>query len=145
MYKKILIPTDGSNLSDSAVRHGLDLAAESRAQVVVLTVTTPFHILALDPAMISDTAADYEKSVTSHAAAILERAKCAATAKNVKCETVHVERDHPYEAIIQVAAVKGCDAILMASHGRRGATAVILGSETVKVLTHSKLPVIVYR
>ena len=145
MFRHILIPTDGSNLSDSAVRHGLDLAAETRAEVVVLTVTAPFHILALDPAMISDTAVDYEKRVTSHAATILEQAKSAAAAKKVKCETVHVERDHPYEAIIQIAAAKGCDVILMASHGRRGAAAVVLGSETVKVLTHSKVPVIVYR
>jgi len=69
----------------------------------------------------------------------------AAGSADVSCEMVHVEHEHPYQAIIDTAASKGCDLILMASHGRRGVAAVVLGSETVKVLTHSKIPVLVYR
>ena len=68
-----------------------------------------------------------------------------ANSAGVPCETLHVEHEHPYQAIIDTAASKGCDLILMASHGRRGIAAVVLGSETVKVLTHSKIPVLVYR
>jgi nucleotide-binding universal stress UspA family protein len=63
----------------------------------------------------------------------------------VACEAVHVEHEHPYRAIIDTAASKGCDLIVMASHGRHGITAIVLGSETVKALTHSKIPVLVHR
>jgi nucleotide-binding universal stress UspA family protein len=69
----------------------------------------------------------------------------AAKAMGVTCETVHVERQRPYEGIIDTAKAKNCDLIVMASHGRRGMSAVVLGSETVKVLTHSKIPVLVCR
>ena len=68
-----------------------------------------------------------------------------AKAAGVVCDTLHVEHEHPYEAIIDTAAAKGCDLIAMASHGRRGVAAIVLGSETAKVLTHSSLPVLVYR
>jgi len=69
----------------------------------------------------------------------------AAKAAGVTCEAVHVENEHPYKAIIDIANAKSCDLIVMASHGRRGISAVVLGSETVKVLTHSTIPVLVYR
>jgi nucleotide-binding universal stress UspA family protein len=66
-------------------------------------------------------------------------------AAGVECETIQVEHEHPYQAIIDTADSKGCDLIVMASHGRRGISAIVLGSETVKVLTHCKIPVLVYR
>jgi nucleotide-binding universal stress UspA family protein len=69
----------------------------------------------------------------------------AARAAGVACETIQVENEHPYQAIIDTARSKGCDLIVMASHGRRGVSAIVLGSETVKVLTHSKIPVLVHR
>ena len=75
----------------------------------------------------------------------LARVQEAAAAAGVACEVVHVEHEHPYEAIIDVAKTKGCDLIVMASHGRRGISAMVLGSETLKVLTHSTIPVLVYR
>jgi nucleotide-binding universal stress UspA family protein len=80
-----------------------------------------------------------------HAEKTLGDVARAATAAGVVCETIDIEHEHPYRAIIDTAALKGCDLIVMASHGRRGITAIVLGSETVKVLTHSKIPVLVYR
>ena len=80
-----------------------------------------------------------------YAAKTLGAVAVAAKVAGVPCETVHREQEHPYQAIIDTAKLKGCDLIVMASHGRRGIAAIVLGSETVKVLTHSKIPVLVYR
>jgi nucleotide-binding universal stress UspA family protein len=145
MYKSILIPTDGSELADKAVQHGIALSHDIGAKITVLTVTVPFHILTTDPKMIEDTAAQYELRMEKHAAKVLEAAANAAKAAGVACDTVHVEHEHPYQAINDTASSKGCDLIVMASHGRRGVSALVLGSETVKVLTHCKIPVLVYR
>jgi len=76
---------------------------------------------------------------------VLGSVSAAADSAGVSCETLHVEHEHPYQAVIDTAASKGCDLIVMAPHGRRGVAAVVLGSETVKVLTHSRIPVLVYR
>ena len=95
--------------------------------------------------MITDTPEQYAKRTATLAAKYLNVAKEAALAAGVSCETMHVEHDHPYVAIIDTAAQKLCDLIVMASHGRRGISAIVLGSETVKVLTHSTIPVLVFR
>lgn len=145
MYKHLLVPTDGSDLADKAVHHCIDLAKETGARVTALTVSEPFHVLAVEPAMIEDTPASYEKRAKEHAAKILGAVAERAKAAGVACETVHLSDDNPYRSIIETARSKGCDLIVMASHGRRGISAVVLGSETVKVLTHSKIPVLVYR
>jgi nucleotide-binding universal stress UspA family protein len=121
------------------------MARAINAKVTVLTVSAPFHMLAFEPGMVTDTQDEYEQHVVAHAAKYLATAKQAASAAGVSCETVHVENEHPYQAIIDNAAQKGCDLIVMASHGRRGISAVVLGSETVKVLTHSAVPVLVVR
>ncbi len=144
MYKHILIPTDGSDLSKDAVSYGISLAKAVNADVTAITVTVPFHTYTLDSAMIEDTPESYKKRMTAFAAKCLDQVKDAAKA-GVKCETVHVELEHPYQAIIDTAKARGCDLIVMASHGRRGIAAIVLGSETVKVLTHSTTPVLVYR
>ncbi len=145
MYKNILIPTDGSELAGKAVQHGIAFAKEISAKITALTVTAPFHVLSLDPQVVEDTPAQYNKQVQEHAAKILDSVAKAAKAAGVACETVQVEHDHPYRAIIDNAKSKGCDLIVMASHGRRGVSAIVLGSETVKVLTHSKIPILVHR
>ena len=145
MYKHLLIPTEGSDLADKAVQHGIDLAKETGAKVTVLTVSPPFHIIAVEPAMLEDTPESYEKRMKEHAAKLLGAVASRAKAAGVACETAHVSAEHPYRSIIDTALAKGCDLIVMASHGRRGVSAVVLGSETVKVLTHSKIPVLVYR
>jgi nucleotide-binding universal stress UspA family protein len=145
MYRHILIPTDGSELSTKAVRHGIAFASAIDAKLTVLTTTEPFHVFSTDPKMVTDTEPLYRKHAAEFAARTLEAAAKAAKAAGVPCETVHLEEGFPYEGIIKTANAKHCDLILMASHGRRGVSALVLGSETTKVLTHSKIPVLVYR
>ena len=145
MYENILIPTDGSQLADKAVTEGIALAKEINAKLTVLTVTVPFHIFSLDPLVIEDTRPQYDERMQAHAAKILALVIDQARMAGVQCQTIHVEHEHPWHAIIDTARSKGCDLILMASHGRHGVAAMVLGSETVKVLTHSKLPVLVHR
>jgi nucleotide-binding universal stress UspA family protein len=145
MYKHILIPTDGSPLSETAIRQGIALAKAVQARVTVLTVSLPFHTLALDPVMVTDTPAQYEKDCQALAAKALGVAKAEAGVAGVASETLHLVQDHPYQAIVDTARTKGCDLICMASHGRKGMSALVLGSETNKVLTHSKIPVLVCR
>ena len=145
MYKKILLPTDGSSLSAAAVTQGVGLAKSMGATVVGMTVSVPFHTFALDPMMVGDTKESYKKDCAAHARKHLNAIKAAASGAGVPCELKHVDAEHPYEGIIDTAKTAGCDLIVMASHGRRGASALVLGSETVKVLTHSKIPVLVCR
>jgi nucleotide-binding universal stress UspA family protein len=95
--------------------------------------------------MVTDTPDEYKKHIAAVTAKYLKAVKDAATAAGVPCDVVQVEHELPYEAIIDTARKKGCDAIVMASHGRRGVSAIVLGSETVKVLTHSNTPVVVVR
>jgi nucleotide-binding universal stress UspA family protein len=145
MYKHILIPTDGSELSRKAIEHGITLARSVNAKVTAVTVTVPFHVFSIEPGMVTNTPEQYEKYATDMAAKDLNVAKDAAKAKGIGCDTIRVEHESPYRAIIDTAAHNGCDLIVMASHGRRGISAIVLGSETVKVLTHSAVPVLVVR
>jgi nucleotide-binding universal stress UspA family protein len=145
MYRHILLPTDGSELSQNAVDHGLALAKAVNAKVTILTVSTPFHTFAVDPGMVTDTPEQHVKRMAALAAKYLDAAKQAASVAGVSCEMVHVEHDQPFRAIIERATRQLCDLIVMASHGRRGISAIVLGSETVKVLTHSVIPVLVVR
>ena len=145
MHRHILIPTDGSELSQNAIDYGVALAKSVNAKVTVQTVSTPFHAFVVEPGKITDTPDHYGKRMATLAAKYLNVAKEAALAAGVSCETMHVEHDQPYLAIIETAARKSCDLIVMASHGRRGIAAIVLGSETVKVLTHSTIPVLVFR
>jgi len=145
MYTHILIPTDGSELAGRAVEHGIALAKRISAKITALTVLPPFHTFTTDTQMIEDTPAQYAARMQKHAEKTLGVVTAAARAAGVACETIQVEHEHPYRAIVDFAELKGCDLIVMASHGRRGISALVLGSETVKVLTHSKIPVLVHR
>jgi nucleotide-binding universal stress UspA family protein len=148
MYKHILISTDGSELSQKAIEHGMALAAALGANVTALTVTVPFHAMDSDPKPVVEIpgAADFVHEILhGHSKRYLEAAEGVARGKGVVCETVQIEHQHPYAAIIETAEGRGCDLIVMASHGRRGISAIVLGSETVKVLTHSSIPVLVHR
>jgi nucleotide-binding universal stress UspA family protein len=145
MYKHMLIPTDGSDLSWMAVRQGIALAKSLNAQVTALTVSPTFRTVTVDPVMVADTLEQYRKDSEAAAARYLGAANESAKVMGVTCEGLHVVSDYPYQAIIETAQSKGCDLIFMASHGRRGVAALLLGSETTKVLTHSKIPVLVYR
>jgi nucleotide-binding universal stress UspA family protein len=143
MYRNILIATDGSKLATDAARQGIALAKSLGSRVTVLTVTEPFYWY--DPHTPADAQPDYVQAARREAKAILAGLADAAKSAGVACETIHVEKGPPYLSIIETAQAKNCDLIAMGSHGRSGVAAVVLGSHTVKVLTHSKIPVLVYR
>jgi nucleotide-binding universal stress UspA family protein len=145
MYRHILIPTDGYPLSKKALTHGVELARETGAKVIILTVTEPFHMFSLDVDQVEDTPAEYRKHMQARAECILEDSAKVAALAGVRHEKLQVEDAHPYRAIIRVGEERDCDLIVMASHGRRGVSALILGSETAKVLAHSSIPVLVCR
>lgn len=145
MYKHILIPTDGSELSQKAIREGINLAKSINAQVTLLTTSPPFTVFSTDPLCVVDTPQTYEHDVERRARKRLAVGEDYAKKKGVSAISQHVYAEHPYEAIIEAAPKNQCDLILMASHGRRGLSAIVLGSETNKVLTHSKIPVLVCR
>jgi nucleotide-binding universal stress UspA family protein len=144
MFKKILLPTDGSDLSTKAIEGALEFALALKASVVGLTVIEPYSYSNLSEYR-PETLDDYEQRMLKVAAERLGRVADAAAAAGVPFETLTLKSFSPYEAIIQGARDKGCDVIFMASHGRKGLSAVLLGSETQKVLTHSNIPVMVYR
>jgi nucleotide-binding universal stress UspA family protein len=145
MYTCILLPTDGTELCERALRHGIALAKLVQAKVVGVTVTQPLHS-ALPRSLIPKNLAGIIHAETVKAAdeklAVVERL---AREAGVQVETLRLSNDHPWEALVQAAQDKRCDLIVMASHGRRGVSAVVLGSETHKVLTHSRVPVLVVR
>lgn len=145
MYEKILLPTDGSELAGEAVKHGIALAKRLGAQVTALTVSPPFHTLTVDAQMLEDTPEGYRVKRARKVEGILTAVALEAKAAGVTCDVVHAEHDHPYLGIIDAAATRGCGLIVMASHGRRGLSALLLGSETAKVLTHCRVPVLVHR
>jgi nucleotide-binding universal stress UspA family protein len=144
MFKKILLPTDGSDLSSKAIEGGLAFAKALNASVVGLTVVEPYSYSNLSEYR-PETLDDYEQRMMKSAAERLGKVANAAATASIPVETVTVKSFSPFEAIIDTAKSRGCDVIFMASHGRRGLSAVLLGSETQKVLTHSTIPVMVYR
>jgi len=103
------------------------------------------HIFTLDPQVVEETSDQYKQRIQERAKRTLNAVAAAAKAIGVPCDAIHLEHEHVYQAIIDSAKAKGCDLITMASHGRRGVSAIFLGNETVKVLTHSKIPVLVHR
>jgi nucleotide-binding universal stress UspA family protein len=145
MYTHILIPTDGSALSEIAIRQGVAFARSIHARVTAITVSPTFHSFAIEPLILTDTPDEYRRECDARAERFLAVFTEAARAAGVPAETIHVFNDQPYDAIIETARARGCDLIFMASHGRRGVSALVLGSETIKVLTHSKIPVLVCR
>jgi nucleotide-binding universal stress UspA family protein len=145
MYKHILLPTDGSELSKRAIDHGIALAKNVKAKVTALVVSTPLQALVVEPSRVAGSLDQYRQLVVEHTARYLEAVRDAATASGVTCDMVRIEHDHPYEAIIDTANKNGCDLIIMASHGLSGTSAIVLGSETLKVLTHTTIPILVYR
>lgn len=147
MYKHILIPTDGSPLSRKAVKEGVKLAKAIGAKVTFFNSPAEYEILVYGEYFPPDliTQEEYEERATRNAEKILAAAQKEAAAQGVPCSTLHQPSRAPWEAIIAAAKKCRCDLIFMASHGRRGLAGVLLGSETAKVLTHSKIPVLVYR
>lgn len=143
MYRNILIATDGSRLATDAAREGIALAKSLGSKLTVVKVTEPFYFYS--PNIPADQQPNYVQAAQSEAKAILADLADSAKKAGVPCETVHVEKGPPYLSIIETAKAKGCDLIVMGSHGRGGVEALVLGSHTQKVLTHSKIPVLVCR
>ena len=145
MFKHLLLPTDGSEASQDTLLKGVRLAKEFNARITGISVVPEFHVLTFNTMMIEDTKDVFIAESRSQAHKFLTFLKKAADEAGVPCETEVALSDHPYQAIIHAAESKGCDLIMMASHGRRGLQALLIGSETQKVLTHSKIAVLVYR
>jgi nucleotide-binding universal stress UspA family protein len=145
MFNHILLPTDGSQFSEKAVEMGLNLAKALSAQVTILTASVPFHVLTTEAMSIGDTKETYLVDAGKRADTILKFGLDRAKSFGIAANRAHVFHDHPFEAIIDAAKQHGCDLVVMASHGRRGIAGLLLGSETTKVLTHSKIPVLVCR
>lgn len=143
MFKHLLLPTDGSELSEVAVRKGVEFAKTIKARITGLYATPDFHIFTYRTEMLEDTREQYAKDCQAHAAQYLGVIERIAKEAGVPCDLVNVTNDHPYEAIINAAEEHGCDLIVMASHGRRGVRGFLVGSETQKVLTHTQTPVLV--
>jgi nucleotide-binding universal stress UspA family protein len=144
MYKRILISTDGSDISQKAVQAAVDLARASAAELFAISVKEPFPYSAISEMqpVPPQEFFDAQERIAS------ERGKAAAAVAGtagVTCHAHTVEAMHPWEAILDHAKTQGCDLIVMASHGRRGLSAMLLGSETQKVLTHSSIPVLVIK
>lgn len=148
MYQRILIATDGSELANKAVTQGIALAKDLKVPVYVLTVTEAWS--AFDLAQMSrlgspNPIAKYDEMATAAANNVLEAAGQIAKSHGVSCELVHVRDQYPAEAIIATAKDKGCDLIVMGSHGYRGIDRLLLGSQANQVLTHSKVPALIVR
>ena len=145
MFKNILVPTDGSKLSEKAVKRAVQLAAQCGAQVHALHVVPKFHTFTYQSEMLELTAKEFEVSAGARAKEYLSFVERVAKAAGVGSDGAFVFSDQPFQEIIKAAQRRKCDLIVMASHGRRGIEGFLLGSETQKVLTHSRIPVLVYR
>ncbi|MET3132038.1 hemerythrin-like metal-binding protein [Oxalobacteraceae bacterium GrIS 1.11] len=145
MFKHILVPSDGSSVSDAAVRQALRFAKETGARVTGIHVTPQFHWFTYKTEMLEDTREQFARDSDMHAKKFLATIEQAAREIGVACDTVQVESDHPHQLIIDTARARQCDLIAMASHGRKGVKGLLLGSVTQKVLLHSPVPVLVLR
>jgi nucleotide-binding universal stress UspA family protein len=145
MFKHILLPTDGSELSAKAIQDGVRLAKSLGATVTGLCIMPEQHPFFYETEIPAEALAQVARQSKAAGQTYLAVVEKKAEEAGVACEVVYKVNDYVYETIIHVAEQKGCDLIMMASHGRRGVGALLLGSETQKVLTHSKIPVLVYR
>ena len=146
MYNHILLPTDGSELSARIVQEGVRFAKSINAQVTALHVTGLFFPSGIPShAEVVAKVREHEQRAAESAKRALSAVEEAARSAGVTCTALHRSNDDPWEEIIKVAKERGCDLVFMASHGRRGVSALLLGSETNKVLTHSTIPVLVCR
>lgn len=147
MFRHILVPTDGSEFSTDTVKRAISFAQETGATITFF-FAKPDYPVALygEGALIDPTTPEkFAEMADQQAAEILSAAEAIAKVANVSCNSTSTTNNVPWEAIIKAANETGCDLIFMASHGRRGLAGLLLGSETQKVLTHTKIPVLVYR
>ena len=147
MFKHILVPTDGSELSQDTVRRAVSFAREAGARITAFYAKPEFPVTYYGEGVLIDTTSPdrFAELAESQAQEILGFVENLCKDAGVECNKLSLTSDIPYEAIIDAATQSGCDLIFMASHGRRGLTSLLLGSETHKVLTHSTIPVLGYR
>lgn len=147
MFRHILVPTDGSQLSTETVKRAIAFARESNARITFFYAKPEYPVAFYGEGAFIDptTPEKFAEMADQQAKEILAACERLAQEAGVTSARLAVTSDIPYEAIIAGAATAGCDLIFMASHGRRGFSGLLLGSETQKVLTHSKIPVLVYR
>ena len=146
MFKNILVPTDGSELSSGTVRRAVSFAKDAGAQIVFFYAQPDFPMPIYGEGALIDptTPEQFAQAAAGEASRILDQARAVAEAAGVNAVCDTVVNEVPYEAIIDAANRHSCDLIFMASHGRRGLASLLLGSETQKVLTHTLIPVVVY-
>ena len=145
MFKHILLPTDGSRYSEQAVLHGVELARVCGARVTGIYAAPNFHIFSYRAAELEESSKQFAIDVQAHAERYLAFIASVANEAKVSCNTVVERDDHPHAAICSAAKRLQCDLIVMASHGRRSFARLLMGSETLHVLTHSHIPVLVLR
>ncbi len=147
MFRHFLVPTDGSQLSQKATRKAVDLAKEVAAKITFFFAKPDYPVAFYGEGALIDptTPEKFAEIADRQAQDILSQAEAIAHEAGVDCSSFSEVSDVPYQAIIKASEVAGCDLIFMASHGRRGISGLLLGSETQKVLTHSQTPVLVYR
>ena len=145
MYRNILLAVDGSAYGNGTIPYAMRLARETGARITAIHVTRPRVEMAIGKLGAFFMSDAYTKSAAQQADAVLDTVKRAAGAAGVSLSQVRVEHEHPWEAIVRAADEEKCDLILMASHGHKGITGLLLGSETTKVLSHSRVPVLIWR
>ena len=148
MYEHILIATDGPELAARGVRHGLALAGPLGARVTVLTVSEPLQLLAAKEAVaagVEDPVARYDQQIDEGMKERVEPIQRQASERRIPIDLIHEIDESPAQAIVRTARLKGCDLIVMTSHGRHGTARLLLGSQTAEVLAHTTLPVLVVR
>ena len=144
MFKRILVPTDGSEITSKAIDTAVELARTVGAALYTISVKEPFPYSAISemqPTPPQEFFDAQERIASKRVQAVVEQGQAA----GLTCQSHTIEALHPWEAIIEHAKRMDCDLLVMASHGRRGVSALLLGSETQKVLTHSKVPVLIVR
>ncbi len=145
MYKHILIATDGSDIASAAANHAIELAKSLAAALTIVTVSEPYEAVAFTDSMGAIDPAEFRSRSSEYANKILATTSAIAKQAGVECDTRHQEDHWPYDGIIKAAEQCGADLIVVGSHGRRGIEGLLLGSQAMKLLTHTKIPTLVIR
>jgi nucleotide-binding universal stress UspA family protein len=145
VFNHILLPTDGSPLAEPAVEASIQLARQTGARLTAVHVMSDLHMFTYEPGVTESVHEQIRMDRERHSKQVLGTVELRAAQAGVPCDTVLLTSDHPHEAIIEAARARQCDLIAMASHGRKGIKGLLLGSVTQKVLTHSAIPVMVFR
>lgn len=145
MYKHLLIATDGSELANKAVEQGIALAKALNARITAVFVTESWATKVPGEMAVGFPIDAYEKSCADNAAQVLSAVAATAKAAGIACDQKHVRDQFPADGIIEQSKASGCDLIVMASHGRRGLSRLLLGSQANQVVTHSAIPVLICR